>query len=83
MKALTQGADERGRIGRGLVHFPIADDQACAQGFPLALLSMRNRDQFERSGSAARPGSVFPSSNSRAAPPPVEMNDMLSDTPAR
>ena len=36
-----------------------------------------------RLGRAASPGRVFPSSNSRAAPPPVEMNEILSDSPAR
>lgn len=32
MKAFAQGTNESGRVGRGLVHFPIADDQNCAQG---------------------------------------------------
>lgn len=32
MKAFAQGANESGRVGRGLVHFPIADDQNWAQG---------------------------------------------------
>lgn len=34
MKAFTQGTNESGRVGCGLVHFPIADDQNCAQGNP-------------------------------------------------
>src|SRR5712692_6145582 len=40
-------------------------------------------DQAGLLGRAAMPGSALSSSNSRAAPPPVEMKDMLSDTPAR
>ena len=34
MKVFTQGMDERGRFGRGLVHFPIADDENSAQAYP-------------------------------------------------
>ena len=34
MKAFTQGTDESGRFGRGLVHFPIADDENSAQAYP-------------------------------------------------
>lgn len=34
MKAFTQGPDESGRFGRGLVHLPIADDKNSAQAYP-------------------------------------------------
>src|ERR1700736_425131 len=51
----------------GLEHLPVAGDERNARHF---------------SGSAATPGSVRPARNSSDAPPPVEICEILSATPA-
>ena len=80
-KDASQLLDQLCRFGNGLVHLPVADNQ----GRPLehARLFLYEGYAGRRSGRAAMPGSTLPSSNSSAAPPPVEMKDMLSETPAR
>src|SRR4029079_12716260 len=78
-RLLGQGAGqflhEADGLGGRLVHLPIPDHKRGAHGL-LIRSSLR-------SGSATRQGSVLPSNNPSAAPPPVEMKEIFSDSPAR
>jgi len=77
-----QVTNEDQGLGGGLVHFPVADDENSTHRV-FARINVTKRAYGARSGNAARPGSCLPSSSSKAAPPPVEINEILSDSPAR
>jgi hypothetical protein len=59
--------------------FGMRGKKRTADAVPFFVLISASLDYL--SSSAATPGSVFPSRNSRDAPPPVEMWDILSARP--
>src|SRR6476646_11097115 len=74
-KQTCQFPDKAGGLRGRFVHLPVADNESGTHGLVTC--------QSLRSGRATRPGSGLPSSNSSAAPPPVEMKEIFSDSPAR
>ena len=82
---------KRLRLGVRLVHFPVARDDGLAlpRRRLLRLVGRKLLDNFfnhcklppHLSAIAASPGSVFPSRYSSVAPPPVEIWEILSESP--
>src|SRR5207244_5583095 len=69
---LAKGAAESAGLARALEHLPVTGDEHVAYGLYVPTAG----------GIAATPGSGFPSSSSSDAPPPVEIHEICSATPA-
>src|SRR6266436_820489 len=84
-----EGGEKRARLRERFVHFPIAGDYAASHAKTSGRtkdLNTEDTESTEKKGGhllvkASTPGSLRPPRNSREAPPPVEICEILLATP--